>query len=392
MLSLTYNKNLFMIVSLTFTSLLGFPIISPALPAVRDALGISTENIGWIMAAYSLPGIFFMPLSGLLADRYGKRRILFPSVFLFALAGGACAFAPNFETLIFLRLLQGIGASALSTLNVAMVGDYFKGQDRVRVMGTIAATQNIGSGVLPLAGGALATIAWFYPFGSSLLAVPLVIYLIFAMEEVRSESISEKSGTRAFLSHAWSKLNNRIVLELVFMTGGFIFIGFGAFITYIPFVLKDNFGSPEILIGLIIAARSTMGVIMATQLVRLTQHFSYRTLVFCAFLTMSAGMAIVPFAQSQWTLILTAMCYGGSFGIIRPSLQVLLLNHAPDDLRSTFASASNFGLRVAQTISPVGAGFILITGTYSTLYIVAAVLAGLMALFALTAVSLRPID
>ena len=113
MLGLTYNKNLFMIVSLTFTSLLGFPIISPALPAVRDALGISTENIGWIMAAYSLPGIFFMPLSGLLADRYGKRRILFPSVFLFALAGGACAFAPNFETLIFLRFLQGIGASAL---------------------------------------------------------------------------------------------------------------------------------------------------------------------------------------------------------------------------------------------------------------------------------------
>ncbi|MBT3916422.1 MAG: MFS transporter, partial [Rhodospirillaceae bacterium] len=72
-----FNNTIFMIVALTFTSLLGFPIISPALPAARDALNISTENIGWIMAAYSLPGLLFMPLSGLLADRYGKLRVLF---------------------------------------------------------------------------------------------------------------------------------------------------------------------------------------------------------------------------------------------------------------------------------------------------------------------------
>jgi ACDE family multidrug resistance protein len=163
MLRITYDKNIFMIVSLTFVALMGFPIISPALPAVRDALNISTKDIGWVMAAYSLPGIVFMPLSGLLADRYGKRKVLFPSLFIFAFAGGACSLAPDKETLYSLRFIQGVGASALSTLNFAMVGDYYKGQDRVRLMSFISGTQNIASGLLPLAGGALAAIAWFYP-------------------------------------------------------------------------------------------------------------------------------------------------------------------------------------------------------------------------------------
>jgi len=389
MLRITYDKNIFMIVSLTFVALMGFPIISPALPAVRDALNISTKDIGWVMAAYSLPGIVFMPLSGLLADRYGKRKVLFPSLFIFAFAGGACSLAPDQETLYSLRFIQGVGASALSTLNFAMVGDYYKGQDRVRLMSFISGTQNIASGLLPLAGGALAAIAWFYPFGASLLAIPLGLYMILMMDEVRVESGAKASGTRAFLGHAWSKLNNRIVIEIVFMAGGFIFIGFGAFITYMPLLLNDRFNSSGILIGLIIATRATMGAAMASQLARLTRLYSYRTLVFWAFLVMAIGMTFVPFADSQWMLIITAMCYGGSFGILRPSLQILLLNHAPEDLRSTFISTMNLGLRIAQTTSPVCAGLLLVSGSYNNLFIIAGALSAFMAIFSLTAVSLK---
>jgi MFS family permease len=383
------RQNTFIIISITFTALLGFPVISPALPAIRDGLNISTENIGWVMAAYSAPGIIFIPLVGLFADSLGKRKILLPSLFLFAFSGGACVFANDQTTLFFLRFLQGISACALSTINVSMAADYFSGQDRIRIMGYIGATQNIGSGILPLIGGALAGIMWFYPFATSLLALPLGFYLIFAMEEFKPKNNMAKFGPRIFLDHAWSNLNDRIVIELVFMTGGFIFIGFGAFVTYMPLFLNDTFNSPEILIGLIIGTRATMGVVMASQLDRITRHFSYRTLIFCAFLIMAVGMGIVPFATNQWMLVVTAMCYGGSYGILRPTLQYLMLEYAPEDLRSTFASSINFGLRISQTASPIFAGLFLITGTYNSLYFVASVLAILMALFSLKATSLR---
>jgi len=258
-------------------------------------------------------------------------------------------------------------------------------------MGYIGATQNIGSGLLPMVGGALAAIMWFYPFATSLLALPVGIYMIFKMDKLQPNSNVIKSDTLGFLKHAWSKLNNRIVIELVFMTGGFIFIAFGAFITYLPLFLNDTFNSPAIVIGIILGSRAIMGVLVATQLSGLALYFSYRTLICFAFLILALGLAIIPFVRNQWMLVFTAICYGGSYGILRPSLQYLLLDYAPEDLRSTFASAINFGLRVSQTISPIFAGLLMIFSSYKQLYILAATLALLMALYALTAVSLRKI-
>ena len=378
-----------MVISLTFTSLLGFPVIAPALPAVRDALNISIENIGWVMAAYSAPGIIFIPLVGLIADRIGKRKVLFPSLFLFAFSGGACIYATNQETLFFLRFIQGIGACALSTINVSMAADYFTGHKRLKMMGYIGATQNIGSGLMPIVGGGLAAIMWFYPFATSLLALPVGVYMIFKMEEVQPKSKSTRSNMSVFLKYAWLKLNDRIVIELIFMTGGFIFIGFGALVTYLPLFMHDTFNSPTMIIGIVLGFRAIMGALVASQLASLASYFSYRMLICFAFLILALGLTIIPFIQNQWMLVFTAMCYGGSFGILRPTLQSLLLDHAPEDLRSTFASAISFSLRVSQTISPIFVGLLMVFSSYKQLYILAATLALLMAIYTLTAVSLR---
>ena len=389
MFSKTSRKNTLIIIFLTFTSLLGFPIIAPALPSVRDAFNISTSDIGLVMAAYSAPGIIFIPVMGILADRYGKKKVLLPSMLLFAFGGTACAIAQDTETLLLFRFLQGIGACALATINVSWAADLFDDDDRIKIMAYIGATQNIGSGILPIIGGFLASIAWFYPFLISLMALPLGIYLLVFMEEESQEKIDKSVNTRSFITYAWQHLNDRIVIEIVFMTGAFIFIGFGALITYLPIFLKDTFNTPETIIGIIVGSRAVMGVITATRLSIITKYFSYRIIIFISFITVAVGMLIIPYSSNQWVIILTTMCYGGAFGLLRPSLQYLLLEHAPTNLRSTFASASNFGLRLSQTSSPIFAGLYLTFGSFEELYILAAILAIFMAIFSLTATSLR---
>ena len=79
----------------TAIALLGFQGVSPSLPGMRDALGISTTHIGWVMTAYAVPAFVFVPLFGLWADRYGKKIILVSSLILFGVAGGGVAFAPD---------------------------------------------------------------------------------------------------------------------------------------------------------------------------------------------------------------------------------------------------------------------------------------------------------
>lgn len=380
------NHPLNIIFLTTLAGLLAFPIISPALPAMRAALNIPTENIGLVMTAYSLPAFLFVPLTGLLADRLGKKIVLVPSLFLFAAAGGAIMMAPDMDWVLGLRFVQGIGGSSLVSLNFALAGDLFQGQDRVRATGNIAALQNVGSGLLPILGGALASIAWFWPFALPLIGIPIGIYIIFFLEPAESENAV---GAGAFLTHAWRHLMNRRAIELLLMTAFFIFVGFGAFVTYMPLFLKDSFATPEILIGVVLAARSVSGVFIATQLSKFTERYSYRWLISGAFVALGIGMVIVPFMPNVWAIMITAVIYGGSFAIVRPSLQLLLIEIAPADLRATFTSAGSFFLRLGQMIAPIAAGLMLVAGGYQGLYFAAAAAAFLAAIFAATTVVLR---
>ena len=380
------NHPLNIIFLTTLAGLLAFPIVSPALPTMRTALNIPTESIGLVMTAYSLPAFLFVPLTGLLADRFGIKIVLVPSLFLFAAAGGSIMFAPDQNWVLALRFLQGIGGSPLVSLNFALAGDIFKGRDRVRATGYIAALQNVGSGLLPIFGGALASVAWFWPFATPLIGIPVGIYIIYFLEPTETKS---EAGTRAFLTHAWRHLMDRRVIELLLMTAFFIFVGFGAFVTYMPLFLKDTFATPEILIGLVLSARSISGVIVASQLARFTDCYSYRTLITSAFTALGISMAIVPVMPNVWAIIITAVFYGGAFAIVRPTLQLLLIDIAPADLRATFASAGSFFLRLGQTFAPIAAGAILAFGNYHSLYFAAAACALLFAGFAATAVALR---
>ncbi len=285
------NHRLIIVLSTTFMALLGFPIISPALPSVRTAFNLSTQDVGLVMSSYAVPAMVCVPLFGVWADRYGKKLVLVPSLLLFSVAGGACALAPSPEMLYLLRFIQGIGASALSSLNVALVGDLYERTDRARIMGYLGATQNVGSGLLPLVGGALAAFAWFYPFLLPLVGLPVGLYLILHLHD--APGAPSRSGLD-FLGYARRHLLERRMLELVFLTGGFIFIGFGAFVTYLPIFMKDNFATAEFLIGFLMSARAVSGTIVASQFGRLTRRFSYRSLIFNAYIALAISMALIP--------------------------------------------------------------------------------------------------
>ena len=375
----------------TAIALLGFQGVSPALPGMRDSLGISTQHIGWVMTAYAIPAFIFVPLSGLWADRYGKKVVLVPSLLLFGIAGGAIVWAPDALTVFVLRFLQGIGGSALVSLNYAMLGDLFSGPARTRLAGWIGVIQNAGSSAVPIIAGALATIAWYWPFALSWLTVAIAVYTIFWLDEAKPGGEGEaKPRARAFLGHAWRHLSERATLETLVMTAGFIFVGFGALITYLPLYMTDTFGASEILIGLVMGARAFSGVAVAAGLERLERIFSRRGLITVAFVVMAVSTGIVPLAPNVAGLLFSSILYGGAFGVIRPMLQLMLLDQSPPDLRATLSSAGTFFLRLGQAVSPVAAGLYLAVGSYDGLYYWSAAIALAFGVYAFFAKALAP--
>lgn len=69
-----WNRYLGLVVGITLVNLLGLPIITPALPAIREALDIPTEQIGLVMAAYALPALVAVPLFGCWRTVTAKRK------------------------------------------------------------------------------------------------------------------------------------------------------------------------------------------------------------------------------------------------------------------------------------------------------------------------------
>ncbi len=139
-------------------AVMGAAVITPALPEVARELDLSPGRVGLLLTVFTLPGVALTPVLGMLSDRLGRRRVLVPSLFLFGIAGGACALAPGIEWLLILRFLQGCGAATLGMLSVTMIGDIFSGNERDEAMGYNSSVLSIGMGTYPALGGALATL------------------------------------------------------------------------------------------------------------------------------------------------------------------------------------------------------------------------------------------
>ncbi len=344
---------------------MGVASLTPAFPKMADALKLTKVQVGLLISAFTFPGVILTPFLGILADRIGRKKVLVPSLFLFALAGSAIFLFHNFHVIIVLRVFQGIGAASLGSLNTTLIGDFFKGKQRPAAMGLNAGMLSISTGLYPLIGGALASIAWFYPFLLPLFAIPVGLLVIFKLPEPEIEKVSD---IKQYLRDISLNIIKKEVIG-IFILGVLTFIIlYGAFITYMPFLLHQRFNLPSAKIGLVISSSSLMSAIIASQIGKLTNRFGSLKLLKAAFVLYGIVSVLVPGAHSLLPLIFLVLCFGIAQALNMPSLQTILANIAPDNQRAAFMSLNGMILRLGQTLGPViiGIGYSLfdVQGAY----------------------------
>ena len=121
------DRNIQLIFAISLMAVLGVASVTPTFPQIAEALEVPTKNIGLLVTVFTFPTVILGSIIGIVADRFGRKKIVVPSLFLFGIAGTACAFVRDFNLLLFLRFLEGIGAASLLSLGVTLIGDLYTG-------------------------------------------------------------------------------------------------------------------------------------------------------------------------------------------------------------------------------------------------------------------------
>ncbi len=115
-------------------------IVATALDSLQRGLDTSINWAGWTITAYSLGFVLMLPVSGKLAERYGRRRVFIGSVFAFTFASLCCGLADDIFVLIALRALQAAGGAGFTPSATGIVVDHF-GDQRDRAVSLFRWTQ-----------------------------------------------------------------------------------------------------------------------------------------------------------------------------------------------------------------------------------------------------------
>ena len=211
-------------------------IANVALPHIGGNLSASLEQMDWVLTSYIVAAAIMTPLSGWLAGRFGRKRVLVTSVIGFTVSSALCGMAQSIDQIVLFRVLQGLSGAGLVPLSQAVLLDINPPERHGRAMALWGQGVVLGPMLAPvLAGWLTDNYSWrwvFYinvPFGV-LSAIGLIAY----------------------------------VRETPSRPARFDFLGFGALSLAVGALqilldrgeLKDWFGSPEIWIetGIAIAA------------------------------------------------------------------------------------------------------------------------------------------
>jgi MFS family permease len=344
--TLLLDRNLHVVFSISFLVVMGVSSLTPVFPAVVEAFGISPEQVGLLITLFALPGIFLTPVYGVLADRFGRKQVLVPALVLFALAGSGCSLVRDFQFLLVLCFLQGVGGASLGFLTATLVGDLYQGVRRAEAMGYKASVLSVSSAVLPSIGGGQALIGWNVPFALPIIGLGVGAAVLFLLEVGPTKA---DASFMTYLGDAWAGMRTPRVIGLYAATFLSFVVLYGAYMTFIALHLAARAPS----IGLVMTLGSLTTAFVASRLGMLSRFVSPDRILPLAFVLFATSFLMVPLATGYWWVALAVGVFGigqaGNYAVVL----TLLAGEAPDEHRAIFMGVNGMVIRAGQALGPV---------------------------------------
>ncbi|ANY82657.1 MFS transporter (plasmid) [Microvirga ossetica] len=353
--------------------------ISPALPGLERLFADDPNAamlVRLLVPAPSLSVALCAPFAGLVADWYGRRRMLLAGVMLFVFAGSAGLFLPDLPTIFASRLILGVAVALIMTAQTALIGDCFTGEDRSALSGLQISARNFGGlAFISLAG-------WFAAISPRL---PFVIYGVAAaflplMWKVIVDPPRASPFPDARLDDSTPERSSwGFVFALLVLLQAVTNMIFFVMPTQLSFLFVAAGYSSPVMIGSALGILMLSGGCLALLYSRIQRATGYVGVFALGYGAMALGFLLLAHAATPLAWFVAATAIGAGYALVSPSFVTLALRLAPLRRRGLAGGVLTASVFIGQFCSPLLSTPVIATYGYEGLFRSTALLVAAMA-------------
>ncbi len=331
---------LFVLGFVAFVTSFGAHVVAVNLPVYAKQVGAGLAMIGLLIAIYDFAEIIAKPLFGFIADRTGMKPTMLVGLAVFSLASLGF-FAVDPRLLLLVRLLQGVGAAALSIVSAALVAAYFP-QSRGQAFGVYNAIKGAGYVLSPVVGGAIVWASNFRMIFLACFGIGVVGFLLsLTLPKVPASATFKDDDDGDFsIAQFASVFKNRTLLPwyLIIVVNMFLV---GILFGFLP-VYVNTLGYDQLRNGLIIGAATLSYLLVQPLAGRLADRVNPIAVIFGGLVLSAAGVVLIPFTRGP-LLIAVAIIGGLGVGTVWTNTDAMVSKLADQGrIAATLGAAGSF--------------------------------------------------
>jgi MFS transporter, ACDE family, multidrug resistance protein len=345
--------------SIPIVMVLGNSMLIPVLSNIQTIYGVSSSKVGLLITLFSIPAALVIPIAGFLADRVGRKKVIFFSLIFYGLGGilsGVVAVMKgSFLLLLSTRVIQGIGAAGTAPIAMVLTSDLYNKAERSKSLGIIEAANGMGKVLSPILGSIIALIAWYAMFFVfPVLCLPTALALWFLIKEPKTQAPSSFKDYKLQIKKIFHR-HGRWLNVTFFIGAVTMFTMFG-----ILFALSDMLENSYHLVGV------KKGLILAIPLLALctssyvtgshikNQIGKMKQLIIIGLGLIALPLIAIPWVQNLFLLVSLLVIVGTGAGLVFPCLNMMITSAIRPKERgmitSLYASIRFFGVALGPPL------------------------------------------
>ena len=343
--------------SLSVVSPFSIDVYLPAFQELANEFHVPTTIVSLTLSSYFIGLAFGQIFYGPLLDRFGRKPPLVAGLSLFVAASLGCAAAPDVNTLIALRFIQGLGGCVAQVASIAMVRDFFPVKDCAKILSLLFLFIAASPLLAPTVGNLIiAEFGWkavFFALAGVVATILALVYILLPEGHTPDPDISLRPGP--VLAEYAAIIRNPRFATYAF-AGAFSFAGLFTYVAGSPIIFMDGFGVSRQTFSLIFAGLAC-GFIGCSQLnVLLLRWYKSESLFFCFLIVqVITGLIFLAGVYEGWyglaETILLLFVFMGCVGLTNPNASALAISPFTKNAGSASALLGFFQLGAGALIS-----------------------------------------